>query len=860
MYYVRCNTRSSGASAKGTPGQALDYITDAHDAERDPTYSHAELTYIARLDPGWKADLEGGRIPLVGLGGLRACDDQAALARGFEAACQPYHDRRGSTGYLSYTFTMPKELSLVAEGHPQKSREAMYAAVQRALDLAFDGMDYKAVTTVHTRNEAGEVHYHAHVLIGKFASSQKNGRTYSLNSRSGGNTGKLRLKALKQGWKDALDVEVRERLGVVVQQGVPYGRPALTLRDGTYVPPLNRESRRLLDKHLSVRVSEPGPGGSIKTRNFRWTNMDHAIYELAAGKRGQGWSREAFCDHFPKLASRLKSYEARVATLKRIGYLTADGHVSEAFTIHFRAHTGDHPELQRLRIELHRAKKAKSGMGGPQQGGGGAAGGGSRGSADSAGWPRGDEGRPPLRTPVLELTDAVVGHGPVLEQSQTSHELATSEKSAASAARGDRREDTPTPPADSPDEVELWLALHRHQQLAKRLERLGVTPDDFRRILQEARKQQPTPETLARLRDEATRTVREQRHPASGALPRTKPIIRSYCRAENAKLVSYFVIAKGLLTLNLGEQLALAERIRTRARFDYFYAKQRRMAVAARRLQPLFWIGRLISPDGVARLESALKHCNKLATRQQAAGLYRQQVRRAYRNSREDLLQRLRVETREAAVARRPDLVTEQERLQKRLEASRGAVPSAMDAFSVEQLRRGIDGLALVAKEQHELLKGWKTRESELLERLVTSVRAGEALSAELAAALRAGRAGYLLSKERECESRAQVLQVPAGLGAVGLELRRADARLRASGAPNPFTAELLSGASVATVRECLAVVRGSRLLDEGTAWAFRTESTYGAAKKARELVLAEQRARAVSAPKRERDESEVER
>ena len=62
MYYVRCNTRSSGASAKGTPGQALDYITDAHDAESDPSYSHAELAYIARLDPGWKTDLEGGRV------------------------------------------------------------------------------------------------------------------------------------------------------------------------------------------------------------------------------------------------------------------------------------------------------------------------------------------------------------------------------------------------------------------------------------------------------------------------------------------------------------------------------------------------------------------------------------------------------------------------------------------------------------------------------------------------------------------------------------------------------------------------------------------------------------------------------
>ncbi|HEY0714064.1 MAG TPA: hypothetical protein VGF45_15395, partial [Polyangia bacterium] len=568
MYYVRCNTRSSGASAKGTPAQAIDYITDAHDAERDPSYSHAELAYIARLDPGWKTDLEGGRIPLVGLGALGTCRDQAELARGFESACQPYHDRRGTTGYLSYTFTMPKELSLVAEGHPQKSRAAMYAAVQRALDVAFDGMDYKAVTTVHARNEGGEVHYHAHVLIGKFATSRKNGRSYSLNSRSGGNTGKLRLRTLKDAWKSALDAEVKNRLGVVIQQSSPYARPALTLKDGTYVPPLNRESRRLLDKHLCVRVSEPGPDGTVKTRNFRWTNMDHAIYELAAGKRGRGWSSEAFCEHFPKLAGRLKSYEGRVATLKRIGYLTPDGHVTESFTIHYRAHTGDHPELQRLRIEFHRAKRGFRKPGGP-----GPAGGGTGASGPSA--------KAPPRSIAAQSPQIRFAEGAALSDDlpgeQRSEEVQVEERGHGDQHPRERRSDAFRSASEAGDDVDLWLALHRHQQLAKRLDRLGVSPDEFRRILKEAGNQQPTPETLARIREEAKRTVQDLPAPERAPLPKTKPIIRSYCRVENAKLVSYFVIAKGLLTLNLGEQLALASRIRTRARLDYFYAKQRRL-------------------------------------------------------------------------------------------------------------------------------------------------------------------------------------------------------------------------------------------------------------------------------------------
>ena len=60
MYYVHCDTRSSGASAKGTPARALQYITDAHDAERDPTYSHEELAYITRLDPGGRPISKAG--------------------------------------------------------------------------------------------------------------------------------------------------------------------------------------------------------------------------------------------------------------------------------------------------------------------------------------------------------------------------------------------------------------------------------------------------------------------------------------------------------------------------------------------------------------------------------------------------------------------------------------------------------------------------------------------------------------------------------------------------------------------------------------------------------------------------------
>jgi hypothetical protein len=65
VYYVKAMTRSSGGSRKGTPKRAIDYITDGHDARRDPGWSEAELQYIARIGEGWKTEQEGGRVALV---------------------------------------------------------------------------------------------------------------------------------------------------------------------------------------------------------------------------------------------------------------------------------------------------------------------------------------------------------------------------------------------------------------------------------------------------------------------------------------------------------------------------------------------------------------------------------------------------------------------------------------------------------------------------------------------------------------------------------------------------------------------------------------------------------------------------
>jgi hypothetical protein len=111
----------------------------------------------------------------------------------------------------------------------------MYAGVREALARGFAGKDVAAVAAIHNRNEAGEIHFHAHVLVGKFAYCRTTCRMLSLNSQAGGNSG-ARVHDLKRGWKEAVDNEFERRLRVRVAQPASFARPALRLEDGTNVP------------------------------------------------------------------------------------------------------------------------------------------------------------------------------------------------------------------------------------------------------------------------------------------------------------------------------------------------------------------------------------------------------------------------------------------------------------------------------------------------------------------------------------------------------------------------------------------------------------------------------------------------
>jgi hypothetical protein len=101
IYYVKAATRGSDSAQRGTPRQAIAYITGSRDERREHALSREELEYVARMGPDWgvreavesiaqaftlpvpagsalayvgrhedgpKKEIEGGRVPLVGFG------------------------------------------------------------------------------------------------------------------------------------------------------------------------------------------------------------------------------------------------------------------------------------------------------------------------------------------------------------------------------------------------------------------------------------------------------------------------------------------------------------------------------------------------------------------------------------------------------------------------------------------------------------------------------------------------------------------------------------------------------------------------------------------------------------------------
>ena len=78
---------------------------------------------------GWKTNLDGGRVPWwASARSVTSSTRRKGLSRSRMHAC-PGHDRRATTGYKSMTFTVPKDVSLFAEGQRVKAPAALNAAL-----------------------------------------------------------------------------------------------------------------------------------------------------------------------------------------------------------------------------------------------------------------------------------------------------------------------------------------------------------------------------------------------------------------------------------------------------------------------------------------------------------------------------------------------------------------------------------------------------------------------------------------------------------------------------------------------------------------------------------------------------------
>jgi hypothetical protein len=593
VYYVRAATRGSDSKRRGTPRQAIAYITGSRDEWRDPGMSTKELEFVAQMGPAWSAreaivsitreagawmvgagsalaylgrhedgpkrEFEGGRVPLVGFGRLAGdWADERDLTANFQWDCFPWHVRRGKAGYKSFTLTLPKEISLFAEGHRQAAKAMMCDAATATLEDAFPGLDLSAVGAIHTRNEAGEVHFHMHLLVAKFARNRSTDRMVSVNSKAGGNAG-TRIWDLKRAWQRHIDRLLKERLGIEVDQAAHHGPVAIRLGDGTRLGPLNTDSRRVLEKQVvagrsklvgseSGRQPMGAPGDSVGPRRIKLGVMDDRIYEIASGGKGiMGWSAAAFTDLFPEHARFVGRYEKRVLTLKHAGYLTAGGRVTADFMVHYGLRRGVHsPELHGIRADLRREAERESKEFG-------------------------------VATRIANVSEAMD-----------------------------------------------W-----NPGVRKRLGRLELAREEVRRNEEETSRRAPARDQLERIRADKFH-VRVPGSPAPAQVPLgIKALVRAFVDVQAARVRWIFAVSTGIVSLNSDETRNMAAAMLRAARDRLALAHEKHLSRAGSRLRPWFWAIRVAMPRDVRRLEIAIERCARLVRSQEVQELYRNVVREA---------------------------------------------------------------------------------------------------------------------------------------------------------------------------------------------------------------------------------------
>jgi len=184
------------------------------------------IMYIARVKPGFKQDLEGGRVTLYGHGVLSGQTGVREMMPTFQCYSQPpkqpnihgqLRPTRGTPGYKENTLTLPKELTLVCETDKEKTQKAVTAAIDKMLEAVYEGKEIAAVSAMHTKNKCGEPHLNVHLLVGKFGQRRDNGKWGSLNYAGFYDDGNAKdAPKIRKFWTEFITLELQKEFDIAV--------------------------------------------------------------------------------------------------------------------------------------------------------------------------------------------------------------------------------------------------------------------------------------------------------------------------------------------------------------------------------------------------------------------------------------------------------------------------------------------------------------------------------------------------------------------------------------------------------------------------------------------------------------------
>jgi len=297
------------------------------------------IKYIARENPGYKQELEGGVVPITGHGILKGKTGKE-LEELFHRATFPGVNAQGRItraiqGYNSHVLTLPKELSMYLRDKKPEALQAVNAAIEVALAKVYPGMPVAAVGAMHISNdsEIPEAHFHVHLLVARhYVVDKERNVTRSINSATWYPDKNARdgLK-MREHWTKHSQMELESRFKIGIEQD-SLGRWAVTKPSGEKIRPLTRASQREMQRQLLSEIASPYPyknskTGEIQMKPFELRSIDARILECSSNGSFD-FDRFQMC--FPK-TKNFGTIKERVATLKQYDYLDGQNRPTQRF-------------------------------------------------------------------------------------------------------------------------------------------------------------------------------------------------------------------------------------------------------------------------------------------------------------------------------------------------------------------------------------------------------------------------------------------------------------------------------------------------------------------------------------------------